>query len=563
MGLGKTLQCITLLWSLLRQGPDCKPSIQKGIIVCPSSLVRNWYNEINKWLKNRVNALAIDNGSKSDIDRDLRSFMVTHRRVINPILIISYETFRLHAKELYNGEIGLMLCDEGHRLKNMENQTYTALNKLNAKRRVLLSGTPIQNDLLEYFSLVNFVNPGLLGTASEFKKKFENPILKGRDADASEKDTLIGKERLTELVSMVEKCMIRRTSDLLSKYLPKKIELIVCVKLTELQENLYKNFIKCNAVKAVTSETGEKTMNSSLRAITFLKKLCNHPELVYEDTLPKAGAANFTELNRFYPESFQTNKRLQVELSSKLKVVDHLLALIKSTTNDKVVLVSNYTQTLDLFEKLCGNRGYKYVRLDGSMTIKKRAKVVESFNDPMNPEFVFMLSSKAGGCGLNLIGANRLVMFDPDWNPANDGQAMARVWRDGQRKDCFVYRLLCTGSIEEKIFQRQTHKKALSSCVVDAEEEVDRHFSLADLRDLFKLEEGHSSHTHSQLKCKRCINGIQSRAPVDSADCTSDLKDWNHCHDKRNLPDLLLRQVWDNGISFAFHQRSHEPKVVP
>ncbi len=160
--------------------------------------------------------------------------------------------------------------------------------------------------------------------------------------------------------------------------------------------------------------------------------------------------------------------------------------------------MSNYTQTLDLFERLSGLRGYPYVRLDGAMSIKKRAKVVERFNDPAGGDFIFMLSSKAGGCGLNLIGANRLVMFDPDWNPANDEQAMARVWRDGQRKRCFVYRLLAAGTIEEKIFQRQAHKKALSSCVVDREEDVAKHFSMADLRDLFKLERDTVSDTHDK-----------------------------------------------------------------
>jgi len=139
------------------------------------------------------------------------------------------------------------------------------------------------------------------------------------------------------------------------------------------------------------------------------------------------------------------------ELSGKLMVLDCLLASIKTTTNDKIVLVSNYTQTLDLFEKLCHKRSYNYVRLDGTMTIKKRAKVVDNFNSDSSNDFIFMLSSKAGGCGLNLIGANRLVMFDPDWNPANDDQAMARVWRDGQKKPCFVYRFLSV-SIRITIF---------------------------------------------------------------------------------------------------------------
>jgi DNA repair and recombination RAD54-like protein len=130
-----------------------------------------------------------------------------------------------------------------------------------------------------------------------------------------------------------------------------------------------------------------------------------------------------------------------------MKCLDTLLAVIKSTSTNKIVLVSNYTQTLDTFEKLCRMHNYGHVRLDGSMTIKKRAKVVERFNDLTTPEWIFMLSSKAGGCGLNLIGANRLVMFDPDWNPANDDQAMARVWRDGQKKECFIYRLLAVSTI--------------------------------------------------------------------------------------------------------------------
>ncbi len=197
MGLGKTLQCITLMWTLLRQGPDCKPLIEKAVVVAPSSLVKNWYNEISKWLGQRVNPLAIDSGSKSDIDRNLTQFMNTFgRRPVNPVLIISYETFRLHAKVLHSGEVGLVLCDEGHRLKNKENLTYQALMGLRAKRRVLLSGTPIQNDLLEYFSLVHFVNEGILGTAQEFRRRFENPILKGRDADATDDEHKRGAEKL-------------------------------------------------------------------------------------------------------------------------------------------------------------------------------------------------------------------------------------------------------------------------------------------------------------------------------------------------------------------------------
>ncbi|MEJ1282582.1 DNA repair and recombination protein RAD54-like [Cricetulus griseus] len=557
MGLGKTLQCITLMWTLLRQSPECKPEIEKAVVVSPSSLVKNWYNEVGKWLGGRIQPLAIDGGSKDEIDRKLEGFMNQRgARVPSPILIISYETFRLHVGVLKKGNVGLVICDEGHRLKNSENQTYQALDSLNTSRRVLISGTPIQNDLLEYFSLVHFVNSGILGTAQEFKKHFELPILRSRDAAASEADRQLGEERLRELISIVNRCLIRRTSDILSKYLPVKIEQVVCCRLTPLQTELYKRFLR--QAKPEEELREGKMSVSSLSSITSLKKLCNHPALIYDKCV--SGEDGFEDTLDIFPPGY-TSKAVEPQLSGKMLVLDYILAMTRSRSSDKVVLVSNYTQTLDLFEKLCRARRYLYVRLDGTMSIKKRAKVVERFNSPSSPDFVFMLSSKAGGCGLNLIGANRLVMFDPDWNPANDEQAMARVWRDGQKKTCYIYRLLSAGTIEEKIFQRQSHKKALSSCVVDEEQDVERHFSLGELKELFTLDEASLSDTHDRLHCRRCVNRRQVWPPPDGSDCTSDLAQWNHSTDKRGLQDEVLQAAWDaspTAITFVFHHRSHE-----
>uniref|UniRef100_A0A8D8TTW0 DNA repair and recombination protein RAD54-like n=2 Tax=Cacopsylla melanoneura TaxID=428564 RepID=A0A8D8TTW0_9HEMI len=558
MGLGKTLQCITLMWTLLRQGPLAKPLIDKAIIVAPSSLVKNWCNEITKWLGGRVSALPIDGGSKEHIDNQLNSFMQTYgRRPVNPILVISYETFRSHASVLHKNEVGLVLCDEGHRLKNCESQTYQALMGLKAKRRVLLSGTPIQNDLLEYFSLVHFVNQGILGTAQEFRKHYEIPILRGQDSCATDAERSKSKERLEQLIGIVNRCLIRRTSALLSKYLPMKTEQVVCIKMTELQKTLYTNLIKSDAVRrTVKEDQNTKLGMTALSSITSLKKLSNHPDLVMDKIQTKSDGFEkaLSILPEGYLASYKSGKLL-IELSAKLMVLDTMLAVIKMTTDDKIVLVSNYTQTLDLFERLSKLRSYKYVRLDGSMTIKKRAKVVDSFNKTAD-EFIFMLSSKAGGCGLNLIGANRLVMFDPDWNPANDDQAMARVWRDGQKKPCFVYRFLSTGSIEEKMMQRQAHKKALSSSVVDCEEDVARHFSMSELRSLFQLEENTISDTHDKIKCKRCVNGVQVKPPPPESDCTDDLSCWHHVTDKRWLVDPILKHCWAAGVSFVFYQHS-------
>ncbi|XP_056636229.1 DNA repair and recombination protein RAD54-like [Diorhabda sublineata] len=557
MGLGKTLQCITLLWTLVKQGPEAKPLIEKGIIVCPSSLVKNWSNEINKWLKGRLSSMIMDGGA--DGKKKLLQFMQGKGMTAIPVLIISYETFRMHADILHKGEIGLVLCDEGHRLKNCENQTYRALMGLNAKRRVLLSGTPIQNDLLEYFSLIHFVNEGLLGSASEFKKKFENYILRGQDSTATDLERQHASERLTELTNIVNKCLIRRTSSLLTKYLPVKFEMIIICQLTPLQKQLYINYINSESIRRSVNDIDSKNTLSTLASITTLKKLCNHPDLVLEKILE--GSEGFEKSRNILPQKKGPND-VRPELSGKLMLLDCFLANLKANYSDKIVLVSNYTQTLDLFEVLCKIRGYLYVRLDGSMSIKKRAKVVENFNNPESNEFIFMLSSKAGGCGLNLIGANRLIMFDPDWNPANDDQAMARVWRDGQQKPCYIYRFLAAGSIEEKIFQRQAHKKALSSTVVDMNEETARHFSIAELRDLFKLEDTDSD-THARLKCKRCLNRIQVKNPPDEADCTDDLSMWYHCWDKKGLADMVLKQIWDMSkyISFVFHQRSAKQEI--
>lgn len=142
-----------------------------------------------------------------------------------------------------------------------------------------------------------------------------------------------------------------------------------------------------------------------------------------------------------------------------------LLKYLRTQTKDRIVLVSNYTQTLDLFAQLCREKGYPYLRLDGSLSIPKRQQLVRLFNDPAENQFAFLLSSKAGGCGLNLIGGNRLVLFDPDWNPANDKQAAGRVWRDGQKKRVFVYRFLQAGTIEEKVYQRQLNKEGLQNMI--------------------------------------------------------------------------------------------------
>ncbi|KAF8274928.1 SNF2 family domain-containing protein [Lactarius quietus] len=563
MGLGKTLQCIALLWTLIKQSPHAgKPTIDKCIIACPSSLVKNWANELTKWLgKDTLTPLAVDGkGGKAELlERVARWVSAGGRNIMQPVMIVSYETLRTLTVHLANCKIGLLLCDEGHRLKNSESLTFQALNSLDVRRRVILSGTPIQNDLSEYFSLLNFANPNFLGSKNDFRKNFENAIIRGRDADATDEVKATSEKKLKELGELVSKFIIRRTNDLLSKYLPVKYEQVVFCGLSDFQLSLYKLFISSPEIQALLRGVDSQP----LKAINILKKLCNHPELL---DLP----SDLRGSDHLIPEGFngpgqQTsargrdrNQSVHFEWSGKFMVLERFLHQIRTETNDKIVLISNYTQTLDIFEKMLRSKQYGYFRLDGTMTITKRQKLVDQFNDPEGKEFVFLLSSKAGGCGINLIGANRLILFDPDWNPAADQQALARVWRDGQKKECFVYRFISTGTIEEKIFQRQASKQALSSAVVDEKEDAERHFSTDALRKLFLFNEHTQCETHETFKCKRCKHGKQIVKA--QAVLYGDASTWNHFTNeelRNNHDDLLRAEVGYPDVSFVFQYVSH------
>lgn len=319
--------------------------------------------------------------------------------------------------------------------------------------------------------------------------------------------------------------------------------------MSSFQLNLYNHFVNSAEIQTLLRGTGSQP----LKAINILKKLCNHPNLL---DLPN----DLRGCQPFYPPGYnpQDRRNVYVELSGKMMVLERFLSTIRATSKDKVVLISNYTQTLDLFERMCRQRKWGQFRLDGTMAIAKRQKLVDKFNDPEGGEFVFLLSSKAGGCGINLIGANRLVLFDPDWNPASDQQALARVWRDGQKKTCFVYRFIATGSIEEKILQRQSHKQTLSSCVVDDAQDAARHFSSNDLRELFKFNKTTDSDTHDTYKCKRCSAGKQRvKAPALLYGDTSTWNHWSHDELGNVHDDLLRNELTFDDVSYAFQYCSH------
>ncbi|CAK4415481.1 unnamed protein product [Aphanomyces euteiches] len=470
MGLGKTLQSITILYTLLCtsiENPDL-PTIHRAIVVCPTSLVKNWDDEIVKWLKGTVKTVALYESGRENVLSGIMNFINGSKygnKSMGPkVLIISYETFRTHAEKFAQEPQAceLLICDEAHRLKNSQSQINQAL-----------AGTPMQNDLEEFYAMVDFTNPDILGDPREFRRRFLGPILVGREPDCSDHDRKLAQRCSSEMCEIVNQFILRRTNSLNAKFLPPKLT-----------------------------------------------------QCTYQSKGIAKGPAT-------------------------LSVLDRLMQTMRRKTDDRIVIVSNYTQTLDVVSALCRERNLPAVRLDGSTSAKKRKNLVDTFNDPKTNSFAFLLSSKAGGCGLNLIGANRLVLFDPDWNPATDKQAAARIWREGQKKQCFIYRFVATGTLEEKIFQRQLSKEGLQSIVDDKEER------------LFVFMEETPSDTHDQLKCSRCQTGEEAMdvtqfvQPQIGMPAEEDLNNWSHHYSYTTVEDEIMKeaQADQSLVSFIFSCR--------
>ncbi|CAC5403019.1 RAD54B [Mytilus coruscus] len=465
MGLGKTLQCISLLWTLYKQGPyGGKSVVKQALIITPGSLVKNWNQEFKKWLgTERLSVYCVSS------EKRVEDFVNTS---IYPVLIISYEMFVRAYDIVKQINFDLVICDEGHRLKNTAIKTTSLIMSLPAIRRVILSGTPIQNDLQEFFSIVEFCNPGVLGSSGAFKRVYEGPIVASRQPEATPAEIELGEERGAELSRLTKLFLLRRTQEINNKYLPPKL---------------------------------------------------------------------YAGLSSLYPDDFLPDNN-DPEHSSKLK--------------EKIVLVSNHTKTLDILQKFCEACNFEYCRLDGQTPTAKRQDIVSQFNSSYSKHFVFLLSSKAGGVGLNLIGASRLVLYDIDWNPANDLQAMARVWRDGQKKKVYIYRLLSTGTIEEKIYQRQISKQSLSGAVMDSKNKKDVQFSLDDLKDLFSLNDRTDLREEPQV-IRSCQLGVGVKHTKQSKNLGMDeLMDWKHVKHSSSFDQSWHLPGASEEISYVFWHES-------
>ncbi|RUS75526.1 hypothetical protein EGW08_016716 [Elysia chlorotica] len=574
MGLGKTLQCITLIWTLLKQGPyGGKPVVKKVLIITPGSLVKNWFLEFKKWLgTERLNVYAVA------ADKRAEDFVKSN---MYPVLILSYEMFVRSYDVIKDVPFDLVICDEGHRLKNTAIKTTSLIMTLPCRRRVVLTGTPVQNDLQEFFSIVEFCNPGILGSSSAFRRVYEEPIVASRQPRASAEEKELGSERARELTRLTQMFVLRRTQEINNDYLPPKVELVLFCRATELQRVLYERLLQSKTVRMCLQSRGyhqQLSGSAHLTIIGALKQLCNHPRLIhtkaaqmeqqkiekaqgmfegnagiYSDIQEESLAEDsiYSGLLSLFPEGYNPGS-IDSQESGKLEVLSAILASIwKYSSTDKVVLVSNHTKTLDLLQGFCESKGYTFLRLDGQTPMGQRQELVNKFNK-LSLQRIFLLSSKAGGVGLNLIGASRLILYDIDWNPANDLQAMARVWRDGQRKRVYIYRLLTTGTIEEKVYQRQISKQGLSGTIMDHTQSSgsSAHFSLEDLKDLFSLNESTDCETHAMLACP--CNGdpdyvqdtnVHSEKHLDARSCQLGSAGRSAINSKTQMTNLTMAQL--------------------
>ncbi|KAL2195470.1 SNF2 family N-terminal domain-containing protein [Corynascus similis CBS 632.67] len=480
MGLGKTVQIISFIAALHYSKMLHKPVI----VVAPATVLRQWVNEFHRWWPPlRVSILhssgsgmfnVRDEGEIEDhVDeweekRPSRSSTAVRRivdRVVKQghVLVTTYAGLQTYGEVLIPVNWGYAVLDEGHKIRNPNTAITIYCKELRTHNRIILSGTPMQNNLTELWSLFDFVYPMRLGTLVAFRNQFEIPIRLGGYANATNLQIMTAQKCAETLKDAISPYLLQRLKVDVAADLPKKSEQVLFCKLSNPQREAYELFLKSEEMASILNRTRQ-----SLYGIDILRKICNHPDLL--------------------------NPRLKDEpeymwgddsKSGKMAVVKSLLPMWKRLGH-KTLLFSQGVQMLDIIEAFVQRLdNIKYIRMDGKTPVKQRQSLVDQFNN--DPELdVFLLTTKVGGLGVNLTGANRVIIFDPDWNPSTDVQARERAWRLGQKREVTIYRLMTAGTIEEKIYHRQIFKQFLSNKVLkDPKQQTT--FNLTDLHDLFSL----------------------------------------------------------------------------
>jgi DNA excision repair protein ERCC-6 len=526
MGLGKTIQAIGFVAGLHYSKKLTKPVI----VVCPATVMKQWVNEFHRWWPALRVSILHTSGSGmldtrhedrleremelrdyGDYDASLTGAGKQAKKILEKVkrdghvLVTTYSGLQTYSEFLIPTEWECAILDEGHKIRNPNTAITIHCKELRTPNRIILSGTPMQNNLTELWSLFDFVFPMRLGTLVNFRNQFEFPIKRGGYANASNLEFETAVQCAETLKDAVSPYLLQRFKVDVATDLPQKKEQVLFCKLTRQQRMAYEGFLASEDMKSIS--TGKRQM---LYGVDWLRKICNHPDLTEHKTLSKQPGYDYGAPNK----------------SGKMQVVKELLSLWRKGGH-KTLLFAQHRIMLDILQRFLDQiPDINYRRMDGETPIKNRQDLVDEFNNDPNLH-VFLLTTKVGGLGVNLTGANRVIIYDPDWNPSTDIQARERSWRLGQKREVEIYRLMSAGTIEEKIYHRQIFKQFLTNKVLKDPKQRQT-FQMSDLHDLFTLG---GENTDGETETGNLFRGSEvkfdknggTKAPSDELTAASDL----------------------------------------
>ncbi|KAF7840134.1 protein CHROMATIN REMODELING 24 [Senna tora] len=498
MGLGKTMQICGFLAGLFHSR-----LIRRALVVAPKTLLPHWIKELS--------AVGLSDKTREyfGTSTKAREYELQYILQDKGVLLTTYDIVRNNSKSLrgnYQSDDeesedrpiwDYMILDEGHLIKNPSTQRAKSLLEIPSAHRIVISGTPLQNNLKELWALFNFCCPELLGDKKWFKDTFESPILRGNDKKASDRDKRVGSFVAKELRDRIQPYFLRRLKSEVfnqddkntSAKLSQKQEIIVWLRLTSIQRHLYEAFLKSEIVLSAFD-------GSPLAALTILKKICDHPLLLTKraaedvlegmDSMLKPEEVNVAEnLAMHIADVADTDKfKAEHDVSCKITFIMSLLDNL-IPEGHRVLIFSQTRKMLNLVQESISSKGYEFLRIDGTTKANDRLTIVNDFQSGVVAP-IFLLTSQVGGLGLTLTKADRVIVVDPAWNPSTDNQSVDRAYRIGQTKDVIVYRLMTCGTVEEKIYRKQVYKGGLFRTATEHKEQT-RYFSQQDLRELFSL----------------------------------------------------------------------------
>ncbi|CAO3608853.1 unnamed protein product [Cunninghamella blakesleeana] len=445
MGLGKTIQTISLITYLIEQKNQMGPFL----IIVPLSTLPNWTLEFEKWAPSITKIVYKGNPQVR------RTLQANIRYGDFQVLLTTFEYIIKDRPILSKIKWAYMIMDEGHRMKNTNSKLTVVLRQYYSTRyRLILTGTPLQNNLPELWALLNFILPKIFKSVKNFEEWFNTPF---SNQGVQDKVALNEEEQLLiikRLHKVLRPFLLRRLKKDVESELPDKVERVIKCKLSPLQSKIYSQMKKHGVLFTSGADKGSKTGVKGLNnTIMQLRKICNHP-FVFEEVE-----------NEINPQ--RTSNELLYRVSGKFELLDRMLPKL-ARTGHRVLIFFQMTQIMSIMEDFLAYRGVNYLRLDGSTKADDRSQLLKLFNAPNSPYTVFLLSTRAGGLGLNLQTADTVIIFDSDWNPHQDLQAQDRAHRIGQTKEVRIFRLVSANSVEESILARANYKLDIDGKVIQA-----------------------------------------------------------------------------------------------